>query len=986
MGEPNNPQLETTITDVYTHRETVPSYTNLATFVDGFGRTLLNRTLAPDAGKNWATAMSYDNVGRQQYASAQYEIASDAVTTFTYPNWDSVPSFTETTYDTGSRATGTRTRKGIGSSDILFDKGVSYHGFRTRSTDQNGNWTDSTIDGLGRTVNVTEQQSNLDTNYTYNVAGDLLTITAPDNLVTTITYDRAGRKLSANDPDSGMWSYTYDANSNIKTQTDPSGDVTAITYDNLNRQTQSTVNGGLRGRWWYDPTGNLGVIRDMRHYKPRDAAGADLGTVYQQTFYDTWGRMTQERTLVPQPDGNSQNLFRFRTVYTLRDDGQPATVHHPSSNWYAYGYKVNYGYNTRTGAAETLAEQSGSGGETIVSDVSWNQAGQVTELALGAGGADGYKSWEYNPNTLRLMRNRAGSTSGGHNWFYNSFFNDANGNILRIYDLHNGGQRLCSTYDKLDRLLTSYTDQQNCDGHTAYGQGQYNDTYTYSPGGNINSKTGTGAGTHNGTYTYGDANHKHAVTATSDGATFAYNADGDMITRNLVGQPVQTLEWNEDRRLAKVTQSGSVEAEFIYGLDDSRVRRKTGDIYTYYHADGTEYTWDNATNTGHFTYYHQIAGQTVAYTTSNDSKTTWMFNDHITSTSVTRDDTGAMSTQRYTPWGEIRTDGSLTTDHTYTGQIADQTTGLAFYNARYYDPVVGRFLSPDTIVPSGANGQDYNRYAYVRNNPVRFNDPTGHCTASQTHLVQCGGSHTGGFGSTSTAPVSSTSSCCGPTVASNRQPTVSGGTAESPPTGIAPRPYSGAESAVLEAERAAERAASKFLGPIWSTPFDDAHADLVIWANKETFEAASDGSITTELLELLYRLEGAYARHGVDALAVDAAGRKSHGPMSLRYDERFGPQADFPSDSRDLDVALEWAVIKLDDRLAFVTSTDESEIERQLFLSYAIGNDNDDRNLDRMAAAGWNIDIAVRDGLNADTASDLRARDGYYTYYVNKRD
>ena len=61
-----------------------------------------------------------------------------------------------------------------------------------------------------------------------------------------------------------------------------------------------------------------------------------------------------------------------------------------------------------------------------------------------------------------------------------------------------------------------------------------------------------------------------------------------------------------------------------------------------------------------------------------------------------------------------------------------------FFNARYYDPMIRRFVSPDTIIPDPANPQDFNRYSYVRNNPVNFNDPTGHCikaSRSGTYLI-----------------------------------------------------------------------------------------------------------------------------------------------------------------------------------------------------------------------------------------------------------
>ena len=127
--------------------------------------------------------------------------------------------------------------------------------------------------------------------------------------------------------------------------------------------------------------------------------------------------------------------------------------------------------------------------------------------------------------------------------------------------------------------------------------------------------------------------------------------------------------------------------------------------------------------------YHSVGGRTVGFTKSDTGVTTWMHADQVNSTSVTRDENGVVSTQRYTPFGELRTDGSLGTDRGFTGQVADLSTGLSFYNARYYDPIVGRFVSPDTIVPNPGNGQDLNRYSYVRNNPIRWDDPTGNCVS-----------------------------------------------------------------------------------------------------------------------------------------------------------------------------------------------------------------------------------------------------------------
>lgn len=56
------------------------------------------------------------------------------------------------------------------------------------------------------------------------------------------------------------------------------------------------------------------------------------------------------------------------------------------------------------------------------------------------------------------------------------------------------------------------------------------------------------------------------------------------------------------------------------------------------------------------------------------------------------------------PYGDPRGGTAPTvTDHTYTGQIADSSTDLMFYNARYYDPTLARFITPDTIIPNPAS-------------------------------------------------------------------------------------------------------------------------------------------------------------------------------------------------------------------------------------------------------------------------------------------
>jgi RHS repeat-associated protein len=72
----------------------------------------------------------------------------------------------------------------------------------------------------------------------------------------------------------------------------------------------------------------------------------------------------------------------------------------------------------------------------------------------------------------------------------------------------------------------------------------------------------------------------------------------------------------------------------------------------------------------------------------------------------------------------LNSQGNLATDKLFTGQRLD-ATGLYYYGARYYDPTIGRFISPDTVVQNPGNPQTLNRYSYVVNNPLKYTDPTG---------------------------------------------------------------------------------------------------------------------------------------------------------------------------------------------------------------------------------------------------------------------
>ncbi len=202
---------------------------------------------------------------------------------------------------------------------------------------------------------------------------------------------------------------------------------------------------------------------------------------------------------------------------------------------------------------------------------------------------------------------------------------------------------------------------------------------------------------------------------------------------------VQT--YNAENRIASIQKlaSGTCAApvlaakwDFTYDGDGTR----TGQSYTPY-TDGqpgtveiTRYYFGGAYETTGSTWkkYYSFGGATLMRDASGFK---YFLSDHLGSTSVVLDDDGTiLEQQRYLPFGQARVMppyASVTsTDFTYTGQRNLPDTGLMDYKARFYSPYLNQFTQPDTIVPNLYNPQSLNRYSYALNNPIRYNDPTGH--------------------------------------------------------------------------------------------------------------------------------------------------------------------------------------------------------------------------------------------------------------------
>ena len=200
-----------------------------------------------------------------------------------------------------------------------------------------------------------------------------------------------------------------------------------------------------------------------------------------------------------------------------------------------------------------------------------------------------------------------------------------------------------------------------------------------------------------------------------------------MITRH-VGTQTFNLAYDAENRL--VTVSGSATAAFVYDGDGARVKSVMDGATTIFVGSHYEKVGTSVTK------YYMAGASRVAM--RKDGTLSFLLADHLGSSSISTDASGNRTSElRYKAWGETRFSfGTMPTKYTFTGQYAytdDPSTpgsegfGLMYYGARWFDPSIGRFTSPDTIVPTGTQGtQAWDRYAYVNNNPVRYTDPTGH--------------------------------------------------------------------------------------------------------------------------------------------------------------------------------------------------------------------------------------------------------------------
>ena len=234
--------------------------------------------------------------------------------------------------------------------------------------------------------------------------------------------------------------------------------------------------------------------------------------------------------------------------------------------------------------------------------------------------------------------------------------------------------------------------------------------------------------------------------------TFTYDKAGRMVSRTVDGETT-TLSWDVLSNLVGTSGRGGTRW-YVYDASGQRVAqvREPGvDLSGPTPGTATVYvgaTEASDTDTGtpgvgvSATRFYAVGGATVATLNVAGGVSQWslMLGDSQGSAQVMVDlvvsgaaasgfapitsATAGVTRTAYMPYGSGRGTGELSIDRGWLGQVEDDDTGLVYLNARYYDPVLGRFLSPDPLMNPG-DPRTLDPYRYADNNPVVFTDASG---------------------------------------------------------------------------------------------------------------------------------------------------------------------------------------------------------------------------------------------------------------------
>lgn len=542
---------------------------------------------------------------------------------------------------------------------------------QVQTNDNNGNITTTVFLAYGAPEQSLPtsiaQPHSVTTMVQYNVHGNL-TSASQGGITEYRVYDAYQQLCKTVRPDVGNTAYYFDAVGQLRWK------ASGSSVDGTTAGCTTVVAASAKIDYTYDNLGNVHTVA-FGDSSPDKTYGYDKNSRLKSLAA---GAVTTTY------DYNSKNLLEWEK---LSIDGQT--------------FLLNYGYNS-TGNLTTTIYPSGASIPYLP-----NALDQPTQAGGYASGATwhpngmvkshGYGNGFVHTSTL----NTTGLPStfydllGGTYALNHGFGYDANHNLTFWDDKVSNSYDVVVTYDGLDRLNTitdSYlgAGDVNYDGMgniTYYKLGSETITYVYNGAKRLDYTTGSKA--------YAFVYDERGNVANNGQHAFTYNTASQMIAAD-----GHSYVYDGNNKRVKQTDSHGTSYSF-YGSNGKLMYRNEGGVQVDYYYLGAKLV-------------AKKSGSTITY----------LHSDYLGSTAAESNTNGTVTARRhYQPFGEsIETP---TDDVGYTGHKFDTDLDLSYMEARYYDPVLGRFMANDPLGFSPGGPMTFNRYSYANNNPYTFIDPDG---------------------------------------------------------------------------------------------------------------------------------------------------------------------------------------------------------------------------------------------------------------------
>ena len=591
-----------------------------------------------------------------------------------------------------------------GKDTIINETAYDVNGNESAVTDGNGNVTTYTYDDQNRVTGVSRKNGNetISNSISYDMGTDGKTTTSVKDAnghVNKEVTNEAGLTESTTDLGDGeeqiTTAYSYDTNGNKIRETYADGGYKTFDYDRKNRLIKTeSYEAGEAGESIGEKTLKMVYSYDIndRLLESVDYQidGAEETAVrYTEYQYDRRGQTTGYAELSQENEPTADEIKAHQIRYHYDSDGKLTKVTYPTTKNGVHALSYEYDQNGWLTKIKGEVQSADTSTEKTVRSYTYDSYGKVKEIKD-----------------------------------YRDLLNSSDQAVKKAY-----------TYDSLDRVKEmTYTDLETGKVMESYH-------YSYDKNSNITEKTevnnypkeDTDKVNETKAYTY-DALGRLTKTVTTD-------HKNDDKTKTV------TYTYDAENRLSKVSVTGkdgktAVIQQNCYNGDGQRIQKVEGSKTTnYYYQDGVvSYTTDGD---------NIQTSQNLIGTDGNILATQRYGSDHTdyllynkdiqgSTTSLVKEDGSADATYRYTDFGEtaINGDNKAENEVCYTGGIYDQSTGLYYLNARYYNPEDARFLIEDTYRGENDKPDTQHLYVYCANNPINHVDPSGHYAVALYTLVK----------------------------------------------------------------------------------------------------------------------------------------------------------------------------------------------------------------------------------------------------------